>query len=161
MSAPQPISAGQPAPRFPFTEADGTLRDTAELLGRFFIVYFYPKDDTPGCTKEACGFRDSYVEFQELDIPVIGVSPDPGPSHLKFRNKHGLPFALASDEDHSIAEAFGVWGEKQFMGRRFDGIHRTTFIVDPHGRVAKIYPKVKPAEHAREILNDLPSLLSK
>ncbi len=161
MSAPLPIPEGHPAPSFPFTEANGTARNTTDLIGRPFVVYFYPKDDTPGCTKEACGFRDNFPEFQKLEIPVIGVSPDSETSHAKFREKHNLPFALASDEDHSIAKAFGVWGEKQFMGRRFDGVHRTTFIVDPRGQIAKVYPKVKPAEHAREILEDLPSLLSK
>ena len=161
MSAPLPIPIGQPAPRFSFTEANGAVRDTAELLGRSFVVYFYPKNDTPGCTKEACEFRDNFSEFENLGVPVIGVSPDNESSDLKFRQKHCLPFGLASDEDHSIAEGFGVWGEKQFMGRRFDGVHRTTFIVDPQGRIAKVFPKVKPAGHAREILNDLSSLLSK
>jgi thioredoxin-dependent peroxiredoxin len=154
------LCTGETAPRFTFSEADGTVRTTDQLKGRPFVVYFYPKDDTPGCTTEACGFRDSWGEFTRLNVPVIGVSPDDDASHQKFRAKHNLPFALATDPDHAISQSFGVWGEKQYMGRRYEGVHRVTFLIDAQGRIAKVYPKVKPDQHARELLCDLSSLNS-
>jgi peroxiredoxin Q/BCP len=158
MSALSLLSEGQTIPPFSFMEADGTIRQTTDLAGAPFVVYFYPKNDTPGCTKEACGFRDNYEAFQKHGITVIGVSPDNESSDRKFRGKHFLPFALAADECHAIAEGFGTWGEKTFMGRRFLGVHRTTFLINSAGQVAKVYPKVRPAEHALQILADIPSL---
>jgi thioredoxin-dependent peroxiredoxin len=152
------LREGSEAPPFSYRDADGRTLDTGDLCGGPFVVYFYPKDDTPGCTQEACGFRDSYEEFAAAGVPVIGVSPDEDESHTKFRRKHNLPFGLASDTDHTIAEAYGVWGEKVFMGRRYHGVHRVTYVVNADGRIAKVYPKVKPAEHARQILSDLPAL---
>jgi thioredoxin-dependent peroxiredoxin len=152
------LRVGDPAPCFSFTEADGTTRSTDELSGRAYVVYFYPKDDTPGCTKEACGFRDRHEDFQRADVPVIGVSPDNEPSHRKFREKFSLPFALASDADHTRAKAYEAWGPKSFMGRETEGVHRVTFIIDPRGLVARVYPKVKPEQHANEIVQDLSSL---
>lgn len=158
MAALTPLSKGASAPHFPYLEADGTVRNTNELAGQSYLVYFYPKDDTPGCTKEACAFRDQHEEFLRQKVTVIGVSPDDDASHATFRKKFNLPFALASDPDHAIADAYGVWGPKNFMGRQYDGVHRVTFVIDPHGRVARVYPKVKPEQHAHEILQDLPSL---
>lgn len=158
MSTLSLLCEGEKAPGFSFTEADGTARNTGELLGRPYLVYFYPKDDTPGCTKEACAFRDNHPEFLARGTTVIGVSPDDEDSHDTFRRKFGLPFALASDTDHRIAKAFGAWGPKQFMGRRYEGVHRVSFLVDGTGRIGRVYPKVKPEHHAKEILRDLETL---
>jgi len=158
MGQPAPLQQGHPAPTFSFREANGASRSTSDLKGNPFVIYFYPKDDTPGCTKEACGFRDHYDAFTRRGVTVIGISPDGDESHHRFRNKFNLPFALASDEDHSISKAYGVFGPKTFMGRSYEGVHRVTFLVDAGGRIAKVYPKVKPEEHAQEILADLSSL---
>lgn len=149
-----PLKPGELAPNFDYTDIDGSSKNTADLKGQSLLVYFYPRDDTPGCTTEACGFRDSFDSFQQANITIIGVSCDNEKSHEKFRNKYNLPFALASDEDQSIVKAYGVWGEKKFMGKTFEGIHRISFLVDTEGVIAKVYPKVKPAKHAQEILDD-------
>ena len=130
----------------------------ADLQGRPYVLFFYPKDDTPGCTKEACNFRDNYSAFQEAGIEVIGVSRDSTSSHTKFREKYQLPYRLLSDPEHKLAEAFGVWGEKSFMGKKHMGILRSTFVIAADGTVQKAYPNVKPDEHAQEILQDLGKL---
>lgn len=161
MSQTDPLQPGADVPEFTFQLADGTSQSTDSLKGSPYLVYFYPKDDTPGCTKEACAFRDGYTDFKEAGLTVIGISADSEASHEKFRNKYELPFALASDPDRKVIEAYGVWGEKKFMGKVYDGIHRMSFLIGPDGKVAKTYPKVKPEEHAAEVLADVQSLFSK
>jgi len=116
------------------------------------VLYFYPKDDTPGCTKEACSFRDSYGEFKKKGAVVFGVSPDPAKAHDKFTNKFDLPFPLLLDEEKKIINAYGVWGEKTFMGRKYMGVYRVTFLIGKDGRIKKIWPDVKPEDHANEVL---------
>jgi peroxiredoxin Q/BCP len=123
-----------------------------DLRGQKVVLYFYPKDDTPGCTKEACSFRDAFAKFKKQGINVLGVSPDSEASHKKFVTKYKLPFTLLADTDRSIAEAYGVWGEKKFMGRKYMGVHRTTFLIDEKGKIKKIFEKVKPEDHASEVL---------
>ena len=154
----KPIQAGANAPAFSWKDSSGSLRKSTDLVGTTWILYFYPKDDTPGCTKEACGIRDQWKAFEERNIPVFGCSPDSEESHQKFKNKFDLPFELVSDTDKTIAKAYGVWGPKQFMGKSYEGVHRVTFIIDPQGKVAKVFPKVKPAEHAAELINTVDNL---
>ncbi|HKY30424.1 MAG TPA: thioredoxin-dependent thiol peroxidase [Pyrinomonadaceae bacterium] len=143
---------GAAAPAFSAMDANGKPVKLKELRGRKVVLYFYPKDDTPGCTKEACSFRDSFSEFRKRGITVLGVSPDSEASHKKFTDKYKLPFTLVADKDHAIADAYGVYGEKKFMGRTYMGVHRTTFLIDENGKIKKIFEKVKPDEHAREVL---------
>jgi len=123
-----------------------------EFLGRHVVLFFYPKDDTPGCTKEACAFRDEHAQFEEADAVVLGVSCDSVAKHDKFISKFDLPFLLLSDEDQTIVNAYGSWGPKKFMGKEYEGIHRISFLIDPQGKIQKIWPKVKPEEHAAEVL---------
>ena len=123
------------------------------LAGKNVVLYFYPKDDTPGCTKEACDFRDAFPRFDKIDAVVVGVSPDSPDSHRKFKKKYSLPFRLLSDESHKVAESFGVWKEKSMYGRKYMGVERTTVIIDRKGRVARIFPKVKVPGHALEVEN--------
>ena len=158
MQQAKPLIDRDKAPNFSFRETDGTECSTAELAGSPYLVYFYPKDNTPGCTAEACGFRDNLAELAKLKLTVIGVSCDSEKSHEKFRAKHGLPFSLVADESREIVKAFGVWGAKKFMGREFEGIHRMSFLVGPDGKVAKAYHKVKAKEHAGEVLADAKEL---
>ncbi|HMO65299.1 MAG TPA: thioredoxin-dependent thiol peroxidase [Verrucomicrobiota bacterium] len=146
---PQP---GDPAPPFSATAADGSTVSLAGLRGRKVVLYFYPKDDTPGCTKEACGFRDLYAEIQKRGAVVLGVSTDPVKAHRKFTEKFSLPFPLLADEDRRIVTAYRVWGEKSFMGRKYMGTNRVTFLIGPDGRILRVWPKVKPEEHAAEVL---------
>jgi peroxiredoxin Q/BCP len=124
----------------------------ADFKGQNVILYFYPKDDSPGCTKEACAFRDNFAEFKKKGAVVLGVSPDSIKSHDKFADKFKLPFTLLSDEDKKIVEAYGVWGEKTFMGRNYLGVYRVTFLIGPDGKIKKIWPNVKPDEHVEEVL---------
>lgn len=154
MSKPNPLSVGAKAPVFTYRTADGQEHSTANLHGKPFVVYFYPKDMTPGCTTQACGFRDSYADYEKAGLAVIGVSADSEESHGKFRSKHELPFGLASDPERKVIEAYGVWGPKLFMGNSFLGIHRISFLVGPDGTIAKVYPKVKVADHAETVLAD-------
>ena len=123
-----------------------------EFLGRHVVLFFYPKDDTPGCTKEACAFRDEHAQFEEAEAVVLGVSCDSVAKHDKFISKFDLPFLLVSDEDQTIVNAYGSWGPKKFMGKEYEGIHRISFLIDPQGKIQKIWPKVKPEEHAAEVL---------
>lgn len=146
------IEEGRPAPNFALPDAGGRTVSLADFRGRHVIVYFYPKDDTPGCTREACEFRDRFPELEEAGAVVLGVSPDPVRSHVRFRTKHGLPFRLLADTDHRVAEAYGVWKPKPLYGRIIPGIERTTFVIDEEGRIARIFRKVKPAGHAAEVL---------
>jgi len=146
------LKEGDQAPAFSAPTNGGGRLSLAELKGKNVILYFYPKDDTPGCTKEACAFRDHFAEFKKKGAIVLGVSVDPVKSHDKFVEKFKLPFTLLADVDKKIVEAYGVWGQKSFMGRKYMGIHRVTFLIGPDGKIRKIWPKVKPEEHAEEVL---------
>lgn len=146
------IKEGATAPAFKTKDANGETVSLKDLRGQKVVLYFYPKDDTPGCTKEACSFRDAFSEFKKNGIKVLGVSPDSEVSHKKFVTKYQLPFTLLADTDRSIAEAYGVWGEKKFMGRTYMGVHRTTFLIDEKGKIKKVFEKVKPEDHASEVL---------
>jgi len=146
------LKAGDTAPEFSAAASgDGTV-SLADLRGKNVVLYFYPRDDTPGCTKEACAFRDHFAEFKKAGAVVLGVSTDPVKSHDKFAAKFKLPFTLLADEDKKIVQAYGVWGEKSFMGRKYQGTHRVTFLIGPDGCIKKIWPKVKPDKHAEEVL---------
>lgn len=149
------LKEGDIAPAFTAVASGGDTISLADLKGRNVILYFYPKDDTPGCTREACAFRDEFAAFRKKKAMVLGVSPDSLKSHDKFTAKFKLPFPLLADEDHKIVEAYGVWGEKVFMGRRYMGTHRVTFLIGGDGRIRKIWPAVKPEEHAAEVLAEL------
>jgi peroxiredoxin Q/BCP len=146
------LKEGDPAPDFSTATNGGGKISLADFQGKNVILYFYPKDDTPGCTKEACAFRDGFSEFKKRGAVVLGVSTDSAKSHDKFVEKFKLPFPLLADEDKKIVEAYGVWGEKTFMGRKYLGTHRVTFLIGGDGRIKKIWPQVKPDEHAAEVL---------
>ncbi|MEP6921438.1 MAG: thioredoxin-dependent thiol peroxidase [bacterium] len=143
---------GSLAPAFKTTDAEGKPVSLKNYSGEKVVLYFYPKDDTPGCTKEACSFRDAFSEFQKRGIKILGVSPDQEKAHKKFTEKYSLPFTLLSDTDHAIADAYGTWGEKKFMGRTYMGVKRMTFLIDERGKIKKIFEKVKPEAHATEVL---------
>ena len=146
------LKTGDPAPAFTVGTSGGGKISLADYLGKNVILYFYPKDDTPGCTKEACAFRDGFAEFKKRGAVILGVSTDPVKAHDKFVEKFKLPFLLLADEDKKIVEAYGVWGEKTFMGRKYQGTHRVTFLIGPDGKIKNIWPQVKPEEHAAEVL---------
>ena len=146
------LKEGIVAPNFTAYNANGETVRLKDLRGRKVVIYFYPKDDTPGCTKEACSFRDAFADFRKRGIEVLGVSVDSEASHKKFTAKYKLPFTLLADPDHSIADAYGVYGEKKFMGRTYMGVKRITFLIDEKGKIKKVFEKVKPEEHAREVL---------
>lgn len=148
MKAP---AAGDPAPEFALPDETGAIHRLSDQRGRFTVVYFYPKDDTPGCTTEACEFRDASADLEADGAVVWGISPDGAASHSRFRARFGLPFVLLSDEDHAVAEAWGAWGAKVRYGRTTMGVLRSTFLVDPDGRVARAWPRVKPEGHAAEV----------
>jgi peroxiredoxin Q/BCP len=143
---------GDKAPGFTAATQDGTTVSLDEFKGKHVILYFYPRDDTPGCTKEACAFRDAFAEFRKKGAVVLGVSTDTVKTHSKFVTKYKLPFMLLADEEKKIVNAYGVWGEKRFMGRKYMGTHRVTFLIGPDGTIQKIWPAVKPEEHAEEVL---------
>ena len=143
------------APEFTLQDQDGNTHNLSDYKGRRVLLYFYPKDDTPGCTTEACNFRDGYKEFQDMGLVVIGVSADSVKSHRKFSDKFSLPFPLLSDETHEVCEAYGVWGKKKFMGREYMGITRSSFLIDEKGKLIKIYEEVKASEHAEEVKKDI------
>lgn len=156
MGLVSPIAEGEIAPNFQF-QVDGKMYSLSELQ-QTCLLYFYPKDSTPGCTKQACGIRDSWPEFENAGILVVGVSKDSESSHEKFREKYQLPFPLIADTEGALCQAYGVWGEKKFMGRVFNGIHRMSFLIGPDRRILKTYPKVKPDTHASQILEDAGAL---
>ena len=156
MDKPTPLNAGKKAPSFQFTEA-GEI-NTLESLEQPCLLYFYPKDDTPGCTREACGIRDTWSEFASAGLKVIGVSKDDERSHDKFQKKYELPFPLIADTELELAIAYGVYGEKKFMGKIYDGIHRMSFLIGAGGLILKTYCKVKPDGHAGEVLADFAAL---
>ena len=149
------LKEGDVAPNFTVTSSGGGKISLADFKGQNVILYFYPKDDTPGCTKEACAFRDHFAEFRKKGAVVFGVSTDPVKAHDKFVEKFKLPFTLLADEDKKVVVAYGVWGEKSFMGRKYLGTHRVTFLIGSDGRIKKIWPLVKPEEHAAEVLATL------
>jgi len=144
--------AGAPAPDLALPDERGTIHRLSDERGRWVVVYFYPKDDTPGCTTEACEFRDSWRAVQAAGAVVLGVSPDGVASHQKFKKKYELPFTLLADEDHAVAEAYGAWGEKSMYGRKYFGVLRKTYIIDARGKIARVFEKVKPRGHAAEVL---------
>lgn len=152
------VSEGEPAPDFTATTEAGERVSLSDFRGKPVVLYFYPRDDTPGCTAQACGIRDAYAEFERAGAVVLGVSPDKEQKHLKFKEKYGLPFTLLADPEHELSERYGTWGEKRYMGKTFWGVSRTTFLITPDGTVAKVFPKVKPATHADEVLAALGSL---
>jgi thioredoxin-dependent peroxiredoxin len=145
------IREGDQAPEFRLQADDGTTISLEDLRGRKVVLYFYPKDDTSGCTKEACEFRDALPRIEEAGAVVLGVSPDPVGSHRKFKEKYDLNFPLLADEDHRVAEAYGVWKEKSMYGRKFWGVERSTFLIDGEGRVERAWRKVRPEGHAEEV----------
>jgi thioredoxin-dependent peroxiredoxin len=149
------IEVGAPVPDMTLQDDQGRDVRLADLAGAPYVLYVYPADDTPGCTKQACSFRDSYGAFQRAGVQVYGISPDTVESHVKFRDKYNLPFPLLADTDHQLAEALGAWGEKNMYGKKSVGILRTTYVVDADNKIARVYPKVKPDEHASLILRDM------
>lgn len=146
------------APAFKLPDQEGKTHALKDYAGKWVTLYFYPKDDTPGCTKEACSFRDNFATLKRAGIVVLGVSVDPVKKHAKFVEKYSLPFTLLSDENKEVVEKYGVWGKKKFMGREYMGTLRTTFLIDPQGKIAKVYENVKPDAHAEEILTDVKQL---
>jgi peroxiredoxin Q/BCP len=150
-----PVSSGIPAPEFSLPDETGTVRSLSEFRGHPVILYFYPKDDTPGCTAEACNFRDDYSQYTNTDITILGVSPDSTKSHAKFKAKYGLPFPLLADAEHKVCELYKVWGLKKAMGREYMGVFRTTYLIDENGKIIHVFENVKPAGHSAEILSKL------
>jgi peroxiredoxin Q/BCP len=151
------IEEGTPAPDFELQSDSGETIKLSSLRGKQVVLYFYPTDDTPGCTVQARGIRDAYAEFEREGAIVLGVSPDGEASHVKFKKKYDLPFTLLADTDHHVAEAYGVWGEKSYLGRKYLGIDRSTFVIGEDGNVKKVLRKVKPVAHADEVLETLRS----
>lgn len=152
------IEEGKKAPAFSLKNQDGKTVKLSDFAGKNVVLYFYPKDDTPGCTTEACDFRDQHSALQKAGAVVLGVSPDSEARHLKFAGKHSLPFTLLADTEHEVAEKYGAWGEKSLYGRKFLGIIRSTFLIGADGKVAKVWPKVKVSGHVDEVLEAVKSL---
>ena len=151
------IEEGKPAPDFELQSDRGETVRLSDFRGKPVVLYFYPKDDTPGCTTEACGFRDAHDMYRERGIEILGVSPDDVASHEKFKSKYELPFTLLADPDHRTAESYGVWSERKFAGKKFMGINRSTFLIDEEGNVARAMLGIKPAGHALDVLEKLPA----
>src|SRR5271155_5279959 len=149
------LTVGAKAPAFSAPDQSGKTVSLSDFAGTKLVLYFYPKDDTPGCTTEACSFRDEHSAFQKKGAAVIGISPDSAESHAKFIRKFTLPFTLLADSDHKIAEAYGVWVEKSMYGKKYMGVERSTFVINSQGKLSAIYRKVKPAEHTAEVLAGL------
>lgn len=148
------LTVGDAAPQFDLLADDGSSVSSTALSGSRYVLYFYPKDDTPGCTAQACGLRDSWTQVAEVDAQVFGVSPDSVESHAKFRRKYGLPYRLLADEGHRLADAYGVWAEKSFA-KKYMGVERSTFVIGPEGRIEHVLAQVKPAEHVDQLLGAL------
>ncbi len=149
------LSANIPAPDFELLDDENALRKLSDYRGQNVVLYFYPKDDTPGCTTEACNFRDDYSAYQEAGVAVLGVSPDSVESHAKFKKKFDLQFPLLADEEHRVCELYEAWGPKKFMGKSYEGVLRTTYLIDAQGQIKRVYENVRPAEHSRQILAEL------
>jgi thioredoxin-dependent peroxiredoxin len=150
------VEEGKPAPDFALTSDGGETVKLSDLRGKPVVLYFYPKDDTPGCTAQACGIRDDYGQFEKRGAIVLGVSPDDESSHVKFKEKYGLPFTLLADPTHEVSEEYGVWKEKNFAGKKYMGVERSTFLIDSQGTVTKVMRRVKPDTHAADVLEALP-----
>ena len=146
---------GQQAPEFTLQGSDGKRHSLSDYRGKNVVLYFYPKDDTPGCTKEACNFRDDYSAYEKANVQILGVSPDTIRSHIKFKQKYQLPFPLLADEGHRVCDLYGVWGPKKFMGKEYEGVLRTTYLIDEQGTIVKVFENVRPAEHSTEVLSAL------
>jgi len=149
------ISSGIPAPDFTLLDDTGTPRKLSDYRGKNVVLYFYPADDTPGCTKEACNFRDDYSAYEKAGVVILGVSPDSVKSHVKFKKKFDLQFPLLADEGHKVCDMYDVWGPKKFIGKEYEGVLRTTFLIDEKGNIVKVFEKVRPAEHSAELLSAL------
>jgi len=149
------VEEGAPAPDFELQSDEGETVTLSAMRGKPVVLYFYPKDDTPGCTTEACEFRDAYDRFREQGVEILGVSPDTEASHQKFKSKYELPFTLLADPDHHAAEAYGVWKEKKNYGKTYMGVERSTFVIDADGKVAKAMRGIRPAGHAAQVLETL------
>ncbi|MGC8776205.1 MAG: thioredoxin-dependent thiol peroxidase [Minisyncoccia bacterium] len=152
------LKLNQKAPDFKLKDQDGKNHKLSDYRGKWVLIYFYPKDDTPGCTKEACAIRDNFPDFKKLNIVVLGISVDSVESHKKFVKKYNLPFILLSDDKKEVVKKYGVWAKKKFMGKVYEGTLRTSFLIDPFGKIFKIYKNVKPEFHAEEVLNDLKNI---
>lgn len=152
------LEEGKKAPAFSLKDQNGATVKLADFAGKYVVVYFYPKDDTPGCTTEACSFRDEHTKLTKAGAVVLGISPDDEKKHTKFITKYSLPFTLLADTEHVVAEKFGAWGEKSMYGRKYMGIMRSTFLIGPDGKIAKVWPKVKPDGHAEEVLDAIKEL---
>lgn len=152
------ITVGQAAPEFALPASNGENVSLGQFKGQNVVLYFYPKDDTPGCTTEACGFRDLHAAFADANTVILGVSPDPVKKHEKFISKYELPFILLADEEHAVCEQYGVWKEKNMYGKKYWGVERTTFLIDKDGNIVKVYPKVKVAGHVDKVLEDVKAL---
>ena len=150
-----PLSAGIPAPDFELLDDTNVPRKLSDFRGKNVILYFYPEDDTPGCTKEACNFRDDYSAYENAGVAILGVSPDTVASHVKFKKKFQLPFPLLADVGHKVCDLYGVWGPKKFIGKEYEGVLRTTFLIDENGNIVKVFEKVRPSEHSAELLSAL------
>ena len=151
------VQEGKPAAEFELASDDGETVRLADLRGRPVVLYFYPRDDTPGCTKQACGIRDAWGLFRERGAVVLGISPDTEASHAKFKERYSLPFTLLADPEHRVAEQYGFWVQKSMIGKKFMGIERSTVVIGPDGNVERVLRSVKPAEHAEQVLAALPS----
>jgi peroxiredoxin Q/BCP len=150
-----PISAGSPAPEFEMPDDTNVMRKLSDFRGKNVVLYFYPADDTSGCTKEACNFRDDYSAYEKAGIVILGVSPDDVQSHTKFKTKYQLPFPLLVDAGHKVCDVYGVWGPKKFLGKSYEGVLRTTFLIDGNGNIVRVFENVRPAEHSAEVLSAL------
>jgi peroxiredoxin Q/BCP len=158
--AASPVQAGVVAPDFQLADDSGVQRRLSDFRGQPVVLYFYPADDTSGCTKEACGFRDDYALYRQDGFAILGVSPDSPQSHGKFKDKYDLPFPLLADVGHKVCSMYGVWGPKEFMGRNYEGVLRTTFLIDLSGRIVRVFERVRPAEHSAEVLAALKAIQS-
>lgn len=153
-----PLAEGIPAPDFALPDEQGQIHRLSDYRGKVVVLYFYPKDNTPGCTREAVGFKEDYAAYQEAGVVILGVSPDPPERHARFKAKYALPFTLLADPEHQVCERYDVWKKKKNFGKEYFGVVRTTYIIAPDGTIAKVYPRVKAAGHSQQVLEDLKAL---
>ena len=146
------LSVGEKAPDFNLPDENGDNHSLNNYAGQYVLLYFYPKDDTPGCTMEACNFRDDYSQYEEANVVILGVSPDTPASHKKFQAKYELPFTLLADENHQVCDLYKVWGLKKSFGKEYEGVHRSTYLIDPEGLIQEVFQKVSPAKHSAQVL---------